>query len=131
MRRHRQGLWAWIAIVAILAATLLPSVGRTTGIGGSDLLHEICFGSGTSLSVDELRAAGFSLTSDEAPQPMLGLDHCPFCCGHAVLAVLPATPPEIPLMIADAAFFPWLFYAAPQPLFIWSPSLARAPPAVS
>ncbi len=135
MDRHQQRLCAWIAILAILAATLLPSAGRATDLGENDLLHDICFSSSTGLSMVELDSGEFDAAarfgSDGTPQPIVGLDHCPFCCGHPLLAVLPAKPPTIPLRIVEASLFPSLYLVAPRPLFAWSPSLARAPPVVS
>lgn len=128
MHAHRQRLFAWIAMLAILGAALLPSVTHGAKSAPDWMLHDLCLSAGVPLNPAEL-AAAFGDEGGKPQAPKHVLDHCPFCCGHPLIAVLPAQTPSIPLVIDGGPAFPHLFLASPRRLFAWSPSLPRGPPA--
>ena len=106
----------WIAALAILAATLAPTVSRLLFVahGGFD----VC-------STD---AAGKPAPGDPGHAV---LDHCPFCALHADLA-LPPSPPALAARVAVAfRAVPLAFLSAPRLAGVWSTAQPRAPPAVA
>lgn len=127
MHAYRQSLLAWIAIVAILGAALLPSVTHSADGGGDPMLHDLCLGGATQAERAALDIAAGQDGREGRYAPHI-LDHCPFCCGHPLIAVLPAPTPSIPLVIDGGPLLPRLLLVAPQRPFAWSPSLPRSPP---
>jgi hypothetical protein len=124
--RRPQRLFAWIALVAMLALALLPTLShafaaaRGDGVAGSG---EICSADGTR------RAAG----NERAPaSPASALDHfgqhCPFCArGGVDLAPPPAHRLAALTTAVDAR--PRLFWRAPALPFAWRSAAPRGPPA--
>jgi len=110
---HR-GIAGWIALLALLAVTFIPTI--TRGLSGFDL--------GSVCSAESSR-------SSQAPDGHSNLDHCPYCALHADLA-LPIEP-----LTADsglAAHFhelPEAFLQAPRATMVWSSAQSRAPPALA
>jgi len=82
MNRTTRGLAAWLAIVAMLLATLAPAVSHALA-SGSDGTIEIC-------SVDGPR----TISSPDAPAPLPhnALEHCPYCFTQANSVALPSAP---------------------------------------
>lgn len=120
------------ALLAANLASTLTQVARAASDGR--IVIELCSGTGRHSITLSPSEPGFALAaamqgSDDKPQGAPTLDHCPFCCGHAMLAVLPAASVTIPLLALSRTHFPWLFYVSPRPLYAWSPARARAPPA--
>lgn len=124
---YRQRLFAWIAIIAILGAALLPSVVHSADGGPDPMLHDLCLGGATQAERAALDVGPGQDGRDSRYAAHI-LDHCPFCCGHPLLAVLPAQTPSIPLVTDGGPIVPRLFLVAPQRPFAWSPSLPRSPP---
>jgi len=116
--RAARRLSAWIAIVAMLAAVLMPAASHA--LPGADPFGPIC-----SVAGDRLPAPEPASPAGQAHE------HCVLCASQAGGAALP--PAQRPLVFAGRARPP-LFETAPaepraRPLL--SPARPRAPPAVS
>ncbi len=104
-------LASWIALVAILAVTFMPTI--TMAFSGADLGQDIC-------SADTSR----QLPGDGHHT----LDHCPYCALHADVA-LPPLPPSTAVAVAVRfSELPAAFLEAPRATGVWSTSQPRAPP---
>ena len=106
-------LTSWIALLAILAVTFMPTI--TQAMSGS-------FG---------VEVCSASKVDGTAPAPAQGhhvLDHCPYCALHADLA-LPVLPPagDAPVAVLFREL-PAAFLAAPRASTTWSTAQSRAPP---
>lgn len=127
MSRHR--LPAWIALVAMLALALLPTVSHALAFArGGSAWAEVCTPQGMRLV-----ALDASQTADPAaPVQAAGhLEHCPFCALAADAPPLPPAPAAaLPQPLAATAV-PALFLQAPRPLFAWASAQPRAPPLFS
>ena len=123
-RRHRR-LTAWIALVAMLAFALVPTVSRALAFAnGSANWAEVCSPQGIKwVSLAE---------GDEAPAPATGhLDHCALCgLASDGAAPLPASPAPAALPVGSAEI-PRLFLQAAHTLHAWCLAQPRAPPAWS
>ena len=118
-RRGRRTVSSWIALLAILMVTFVPSVsGAFSGSSGLPW-DRMCSAANV--------AFGKSGTPD-SPASMHAFEHCPYCALHADLA-----PPPDP-RVADAgtalAFrtFPVAFTRAPRGNAVWASAQPRAPP---
>lgn len=120
--RHRR-VTAWIAMVAMLAFALVPTLSRAMAFAeGGSLWVEVCTPQGMKL-VSTVN------TGEDAPQATLQLDPCGFCSLAANgAAPLPsaAAPALLPL---PSAAPPALFLHAPRTLHAWVQAQPRAPPA--
>jgi hypothetical protein len=110
-------LASWVALVAILAVTFMPTV--TQAVSGSVALASVC-----------------SADSSRQPAPGDGrgqhvLDHCPYCALHADLATPPL--PEMSAVGSPVRFseLPPAFFRAPRATAIWSASQQRGPPVLA
>ena len=118
-RRGRRTLSSWIALLAILLVTFVPTVTGAFPASTGLPWDRIC--SAANVAVDK------SGTPD-APASMHVFEHCPYCALHADLA-----PPPDP-RVADAgtalAFraFPVAFTRAPRANAAWASAQPRAPP---
>jgi hypothetical protein len=120
LRRHRQ-LAAWVALVALVLATLAPGISRAMAYSSGDAwaLGQVCSANA------EPRDAGTGAPSREAAHL---LEHCPFCALHSDAIAPPPAPAsgiDAPLL---AHALPALFLHAPRPLHAWAAVQARAPP---
>lgn len=112
--RPLRQLASWIALLAIVAVTFMPTLTRlaSAGLDGVD----VC------------------TADDPRPAPADGghaLDHCPYCALHAELA-LPPVPPSASVRAAPRfRDVPPAFLAAPRATAIWSTAQSRAPPIVA
>jgi len=125
--RHHLRLAVWLALVAIAAVALLPTLShaltRAAG-GGSSGFTEVCTPQGTKL----VALADGQTAPDGA---LLQLEHCSWCT--AALGDL--APPPVALQhdvsVDGAGVVPPLFLQAPHTLHAWASAQPRAPPAVS
>jgi hypothetical protein len=124
--RHHLTRLSWLAILAMLALALLPTLARAMALSqgeGSDWV-EICTAQGMKRVAPDATGA-----IPPAPQSAPGhLDHCLFCGLSAQgLGLLPA-----PAMLQDppdvAASLPRLVLQGPRTLFAWCSAQPRAPP---
>jgi hypothetical protein len=120
----------WLALVAMLALALLPTLSHAlTFARGGAAWAELCTPQGMRLvAVDAAQAAA----DTGAPAQAAGhLEHCPLCALGADLPMLPPAAPAalvLPLAAADA---PALFLHAPRTLFAWRSAQPRGPPLFS
>ncbi|WP_025135651.1 DUF2946 domain-containing protein [Achromobacter sp. DH1f] len=121
--------YAWIALVAILWASLVPSLAHGSHAEGGtsrQVTVDYCAPDGkSSLTID---VQGDDTPADHAAHHG-DSTHCPFCRNpQADIGILPA-----PLLVLRAppgrVSYPALFYRASHPLYAWSAAQPRAPPA--
>lgn len=101
---------AWLALLAVLAAALLPTLARAAA-ASAPAWAEVCSADGTRGLPDAAHA----------------LEHCPFCAPSATPSLPPAAASGLallPLAFARPATAPHA--AAPAPA--WRGAEARAPP---
>ncbi|MBL8347401.1 MAG: DUF2946 domain-containing protein [Rubrivivax sp.] len=113
----------WLALIAVLALALAPTVSRALAFAhGEAAWAEVCTPLG--LKLQAVADAG-----EEAPAAHLGqLEHCGFCGLSTGAAPLPVTASaDLPSATAAEAL-PALFLQAPRTLFAWLSALPRAPP---
>ena len=123
-RAHRQ-LTTWIAALAILLASLAPSLSHALASAtGTDWI-EICTTQGARW-VD----AGED-GSERAPASAHVLDHCPYCSIHAPALGLPPASDSAYQPSRLAHEVPLAFLAAPRTLHAWVSAQPRAPPQFS
>lgn len=120
LRRHRQ-LTAWVALVALLLATLAPGIARAMTYANGDAwaLGQVCSASAGP------RNAGTGAPSGEAAHLF---EHCPFCALHSDAIAPPPAPPAGFDAHWLAHQVPSLLLHAPRPLHAWAAIQARAPP---
>lgn len=122
----RQRLRIWIACFAILLNALVPSLSQAiNAVQGQGALLEICSADGAKY-----------VTPDGSPAPQSPRDaalhhmqHCPCCASDASAPPLPPRLGGVLPVAPQPQVFPSLFYLSPAPLFAWSQSRPRGPPA--
>lgn len=124
LRTHRR-LTSWIAALAVLLASLAPSLSQALASAtGLDWI-EVCTAQGSKWI-----QAGDDGT-ERAPGAAHGLEHCPYCSLHTPTLGLPPAPrlDALPLRLSHA--IPRAFLAAPQTPHAWVSAQPRAPPLFS
>ena len=118
-RRHLQ-LGTWLALVAMLALALLPTVSHALAGEGRGFA-EICTPQGMKV---------LALTDGEQPSTAsVHLEHCPYCTvGPGDVAPPPPAPQAMAALAVGFQATPPLFGAAPRRLFAWALASPRAPP---
>jgi hypothetical protein len=123
--RIRTRLTQWIAILAVLLASLAPTLGHALGNASGGSWVEVC----TSQGSRWIQAAEDG--SQHAPASAHLLEHCPYCSLHSPTFGLPPAP-VTPLMASGVSHVvPLAFLAAPRTLHAWSSAQPRAPPLIS
>jgi hypothetical protein len=126
---HRRRHIAWLALFAMLAMAMLPTLSHALALARGDIAWtEICTPQG-------MRVVAVSDESGApAPDPIsaaVHLEHCPYCAQSAgTLGMPPAPAGVMPLPVAGAEL-PALFLQAPHTLHAWRSAQPRAPPALS
>jgi hypothetical protein len=130
--RFTKRLSSWIAILAILFASLAPSISHAFPAKNNQqpLLQELCSAQGAKRYI----AVDLAVDTQQAPtqnQAAMHFEHCPYCATHAVTVAITTTP--IALFLAqinatehiqiDAQVLPSSFYQVTPP--------SHAPPAIS
>ncbi len=136
MQRFCQRLHVWIAIFAMAMSALAPALSRAMGPDeqGRHLLP-LCSAAGVEwveLSAEEAAFYGDTgaVSSESDPgEPALALGDCPYCTAQFGNALPPAPQVTQSFSVAGGTVLPPLFLISPRPLFAWSPSHPRAPPA--
>jgi hypothetical protein len=121
-RPARQRMAAWIAIVAMLALALVPTLSRALAFAGNGGgWAEVCTPQGMKQVPLDPDPAGNSAPT--APSP----DACGLCLLAAAGAAPPPAPPAVPLPSRDAAA-PATATPAAHPRPSWARAQPRAPP---
>jgi Protein of unknown function (DUF2946) len=130
--RYAKRFTSWIAIVAVVFASLAPSISHAFSVKNNQpsVLQEICSAQGTKRFI----ALDLGVDTQKAPsqnQATMHFEHCPYCTTHAGTVAMPASP--IALFLAeinatehiqiDAQVLPRAFYQVTPP--------SQAPPAIS
>lgn len=123
-KRLRQQAIVWLALLGVLFGTLAPGVSHAMSAGHPTTLEmQICSSAGmVTMTV--------ALGDGSEPAGVMGpFEHCPYCSQHANFpALLPSQSAAVALPVV-APDYPPRFYQCATPLFAWSASSPRAPPA--
>lgn len=127
--RHQHRRLIWLALWAVLAAALLPTISHALAQGRGDGARwaEVCTAQGMRLVVLDDATADTSGQTQRIAQ----LEHCPYCALGAGAAPLPAAPGLPPLAVTTVERVPALFLHAPRTLHAWRSAQPRGPPAFS
>lgn len=115
---------AWLALLAVLMATLAPAVSQALGAHGPTSWVEVCTANGARL----VPLDGAAPQAPAAPADAHLLGHCPYCALHTDTL---APPPALPVLSAPPALahlLPAAFLHAPRTAAVWHSAQARAPP---
>jgi hypothetical protein len=123
--RHLRHRIAWVMLVILVMAALVPSLSRAAALVQGDTApwSVVC-------AAPAAGAAG-AATSDLAAAPAEArhlLEHCPLCMLQAEGLVLPPHVRPLVAPVAPGHSVPRLLLRAPRPLHAWSSAQARAPP---
>ncbi|MBN8495029.1 MAG: DUF2946 domain-containing protein [Burkholderiales bacterium] len=116
----------WLALVALLCATLMPTLAHAlVGAAGVGAI-EVCTSQGMAWVQPDAPGESSQPATHTGP-----LDHCPYCSLASQLPALPATaaawaPPPGPLQT-----YPERFYSAARTPQAWCSARPRAPPVFS
>jgi Protein of unknown function (DUF2946) len=130
--RYAKRLTSWIAILAVVFASIAPSISHAFPAKNNQptLLQELCSAQGAK----RLIAVDLAVDTQKAPsqnQAAMHFEHCPYCATHAGTVAITTSP--IALFLAeinatehiqiDAQVLPSSFYLVSPP--------SHAPPAIS
>jgi Protein of unknown function (DUF2946) len=121
---------AWLAIWAFVLGALMPAVSAwvmSARLGNNWV--EVCTQQGAKWVMSGVAKADASSPDTQGKADHKA--HCPFCVLQDHSPVVPPTATVAMPSSVQAHAQPLLFLHAPRPLFAWSPSLARAPPALA
>lgn len=118
----------WIAVLAILLATLMPAISHAMVSRAIDTsaMHEICTSEGIKLATHSDHGDQHQQHSEQG----MHLEHCPYCITSAASAALPSKTFCMPVIVGTQ-LVPSLFLEAAHPLFAWAAAQPRGPPAHS
>ncbi len=112
----------WLALVAMLALALLPSVGHGLAGPGSGFA-EVCTPQGMKL-------VSLSDGQEQPPPATTHMEHCTDCSAGLNAAALPPMPAAAALPAAAGGdALPPLLLHAPRTLYAWASAQPRGPPA--
>lgn len=153
MSRLQRRIAAWMACVAVLMASLAPSISHALAAAGvssfttpsvwipagtpsphhmEQMPHDALHGDGTHSHQMQTPESEQASHSPGRHSTEAHFEHCPFCFTHAGSFGLPPTSACLaPAAVSDSDLFASLFYQSPDPLFIWTTAQSRAPPAGS
>ena len=111
-----------MAALAILTASLAPSLSYALGFSGGASWIEVCTTEGSRWIQPGEEG------SERAPSSAHLLEHCPYCSLHVPTLGLPSAAPVAPLASRPTHEPPVAFLAAPRTLHAWVTAQPRAPP---
>jgi hypothetical protein len=129
MTKSMHRMTMWIALCAILLASLAPSISHAIAAakGIPNGWTEICTVNGAKL----VKIDGAQSPAPTPAEKGTHFEHCPFCLHHAVSLGLPPNSDFVMPVVEGSPVLPSLFYQASRPLFAWAATQPRAPPAFS
>jgi len=114
-------------LAVMLLAVSAPTISKVIVMqGAQSALLEICTTEGVKRI--SLTDAGLNVQDSSGGQHVHA-EECPYCHLQLTQFIPPSTLTFLSVKVL--AFFPSLFYQAPQVQFAWAPQLARAPPVLS
>jgi hypothetical protein len=138
---HRRRVTTWIAIFAVLLASLAPSLSHALAAAGwtgylNDTEHcseeaESAADDGPDVyahDIHDMDAAHGAHASQAPDDHSMHFEHCPFCFTHAGSFGTPTTAEFVTPLATGSPVLPSLFFHSPRPLFTWAAPQARAPP---
>lgn len=139
--RQRRRITTWIAIFAVLLASLAPSISHALAAGGwtgylndselrSDEAEHIAQQVG-EVHEHTAHASHDAPASQPSADHTLHFEHCPFCFTHAGSFGTAPTAEFVTPLGTGSEVLPLLFFHSPHPLFSWAAPQARAPPSFS
>jgi Protein of unknown function (DUF2946) len=123
-RAHAQ-FTSWIAILAVLLASLAPTLAHAFRSDAGVSWIEVC----TTQGAKWIQAGDD--TPERAPATAHVIDHCPYCSLHTPTLALPPTATPAPALLPLSHEVPPAFLAAPRTLHAWVSAQPRAPPLFS
>ena len=118
----------WIALFAILWASLAPSMAHGDSHAGHSMRVNMDYCTGASASSTSIEMPQDRAHDEQTPSHE-DSHHCPLCRNpQANVGILP-TPVIVLPAAAGRMTYPALFYRASHPLYAWSAAQPRAPPA--
>jgi hypothetical protein len=125
--RARRQLATWFAMLAILMASLAPSVSHALGLTRGASWIEVCSAQGARWVKGDASDSR-SNESGSAPAAAHLLDHCPYCSVHMPALGLPPAQQVLPLALGLDDALPPAFLAARRTPHVWVTAQPRAPP---
>lgn len=122
-RAHHR-LTHWIASLAILLASLAPSLSQALASASGTSWIAVCTTQGSKW----IQSAADG--SERAPGSVHVVDHCPYCSLHAPTLGLPPATDLVLLPLRRCREVVAAFLAAPRTLHAWVSAQPRAPPPV-
>lgn len=129
LRRHLHAS-TWLALVAVLAMALLPTLSHALAFSQGDqrVWAEICTPQGMKRVAVDSTAGEAATATDPATSAAGHLEHCPYCTLSAPAVGLPPAPHAVPVFSAAAEHLPPSWRHAPRTLWAWGSAQPRAPP---
>lgn len=125
--RARARVTSWIAVLAMLLASLAPALSHALASAAAASWVEICTAQGSKwILADEDRAE-----RERVPVSTNLTDHCPCCRLQALTLGLPPAEPVVHALLPLAHEAPRAVPAAPASSCTWIVALPRAPPPLS
>lgn len=124
VRAHRR-LTSWIAALAILLASLAPTLSHALASATGANWIEVCTTQGSKW----VQAGDDG--AERAPASTHLLEHCPYCSLHAPTLGLPPVMERVHLPLPVGPAVPPAFLSAPRTLHAWVSAQPRAPPLFS
>jgi hypothetical protein len=146
---------AWMACIAVLMASLAPSVSHSLAAAGlssftASALWLPAEGTSSPRHMEPMPRDASHGDETHAPEVQTAepglqgshsrgshsteehFENCPFCFTHAgSFCLLPNTEFPAPAVVSKSDLVASLFYQSPDPLFIWTTAQSRAPPSDS
>ncbi|WP_036166850.1 DUF2946 domain-containing protein [Massilia sp. 9096] len=118
--------WIWIAALAILFSALAPTISHAMAAAApADEEVQVC----TMEGMKTIVIANGPARKFDPHRFEHFLEHCPYCAVHAGPALLPSPLQSVFAAPLARPAHPPLFYQSIAPLFAWTPSSPRGPPA--
>jgi hypothetical protein len=123
---RRRVFWTWIAALAFLFGTWAPAISHAIAFSNAKPVEEVqvCTMEGMQTILIVPAPSGKTDPHTSARH----LEHCPCCATHAGPGL--PSPSRSAFAVPGVAIpFPQLFYRSATPLFAWTSSSPRGPPA--
>ena len=120
----KRAIVSWIAILAVLMASLAPTISHAVGTSSPTSWADIC----TSTGAKRVSVDGDAAGKSSIPGAAHLLEHCPSCSLHADTLGMPPAPAATITVVLMPAEVPAAFLHAERTLDVWASAQPRAPP---